>query len=495
MSHRRPQRWSAECMLDHHGSTHLFISQKAVESLSADPLYVDINKVFTKFMPLWAAGLFDSDHLNPYYDCGSYASHFYDPDTHLSYCGDEGLTAFTETVYFYNAALQFWGQGKYNECFYALGVSMHFLTDLTQPMHTNNFTQKSSPFLFHASFENLVMAKGPTEWLSGKGALAYANPALGWAHASVSDFAQSVAVYSKSMLALIVNKGVSDAYDNEDPAWEAMVQPYVTQLLQFSQGILAMFLLNFVEEAEKMTGKGTFAAALNQTPLNRKELDAYAKAYGAEMCKVNPDRCNGSVFAKCFLQAGHTHVETPRHALKLKNRKFEPCMEIPPLEMCGDDTGNYLLKGCMADSDCDSNYVVVLGDTGSTCNPHLCGDSSMCQTEGLGTDLLITTCTNPEAPQCITDADCDPTTGESTDPNRSGQNCKFIFSASDRQYWCATPSRQCTHDSECEVFAGEEGACVSSTGASYKCKGGNILGGWCNCSREEPSDVVDYRGN
>ena len=151
----KPRRWSAECLLDHKESTHLFIVEAALASL---PLQNSATVQLYRFMPEWASGLFDADHLNPYYDCASFTSHFYDPNTGLNYCGDISPTAFTECVRFYEEAVRLWTSlpSRPNESLYNLGLALHYLTDLTQPMHAANFTAKSSPVKYHSEFEIFI---------------------------------------------------------------------------------------------------------------------------------------------------------------------------------------------------------------------------------------------------------------------------------------------------------------------------------------------------
>lgn len=96
------------------------------------------------------AGLRDADYKVPYIGI-FWSSHFYDPDTGKNYMG-YGATARSNGEYYFNVALPV-GKRIYaairegrrpsdNDlyyCGYYLGVAAHYITDLTQPMHSANF--------------------------------------------------------------------------------------------------------------------------------------------------------------------------------------------------------------------------------------------------------------------------------------------------------------------------------------------------------------------
>lgn len=103
-------------------------------------------------------GLRDADYESPWH--GSeidfwfigkirmYETHFYDPDTKLNYMNKNntavkvGNDCFYESVNFAKTIIRHGNNAPpelYARAGYYLGLSLHFLTDLTQPMHASNF--------------------------------------------------------------------------------------------------------------------------------------------------------------------------------------------------------------------------------------------------------------------------------------------------------------------------------------------------------------------
>lgn len=94
-------------------------------------------------------GLRNADYENPWKGNGFYQDHFYDPERGLNYM-NQPSSALSEGRRWFNLSLHGGmrafklGNGAtdalYSGIGYHLGLSLHFFTDLTQPMHTANFT-------------------------------------------------------------------------------------------------------------------------------------------------------------------------------------------------------------------------------------------------------------------------------------------------------------------------------------------------------------------
>jgi hypothetical protein len=104
-------------------------------------------------------GLLDADFVYPYNSC-LYSSHFYDPDTKRNIFGDTEYTAYTQCLKYFAESQQRARQilteqdtsdAAYGDAGYALGLSLHYLTDLTQPMHAANFA-------------NILPTLNPLDW-------------------------------------------------------------------------------------------------------------------------------------------------------------------------------------------------------------------------------------------------------------------------------------------------------------------------------------------
>ena len=107
----------------------------------------------TDFSDALRQGLKDADHKDPWRGTFAllsymYNDHFYDPETQLNYMGQkssavtEGRRYFNLSVYEAMRILKLGARATpalYARAGYYLGLSLHFLTDLTQPMHAANF--------------------------------------------------------------------------------------------------------------------------------------------------------------------------------------------------------------------------------------------------------------------------------------------------------------------------------------------------------------------
>ena len=114
------------------------------------------------FHDLLCQGLYDADHNGRYNDAllpfgliPTWKSHFYDPETHTNWLGQTAPTAVTNGSKYYQLARETYAQGDLHMAGYTLGLSLHYLTDLTQPMHTANFTWLHSWYGgYHTAFED-----------------------------------------------------------------------------------------------------------------------------------------------------------------------------------------------------------------------------------------------------------------------------------------------------------------------------------------------------
>jgi hypothetical protein len=152
-------------------------------------------------------GLHDADYLAPYINplsvvpIPTYASHFFDPDSKQNWAPllFPGVTAYTETLRFAqdaaNQAINIANGGRnaarhgaldlgaahveepgsdavsalpsapntpHGRCGYALGLALHYFTDLTQPMHAANFINALWSWDWrHAGFEKGADVRGP----------------------------------------------------------------------------------------------------------------------------------------------------------------------------------------------------------------------------------------------------------------------------------------------------------------------------------------------
>jgi hypothetical protein len=108
-------------------------------------------------------GIYDADFVTDYAGPRSWliktwAAHFYDPDSGQNYRGEQNWTALTQGRAFFWEALRSYASGDTPKAGYHLGLALHYMTDLTQPMHSSNYTYTSSWWWsYHSNFEAFVM--------------------------------------------------------------------------------------------------------------------------------------------------------------------------------------------------------------------------------------------------------------------------------------------------------------------------------------------------
>jgi hypothetical protein len=172
--------WDAESVNDETQSTHLWIVNRAIDLLRAQGADANaagavawLNRA--DCLPSWHQGLLDADFKAAYNDGRSdlpigastvqialagttWASHFWDPDTNENYEGQTsptGRTRITDQLANFHAAQ---ASNVPSAC-YALGLALHYFTDLTQPMHASNYTAKDWPLELHSNWESYAMQK------------------------------------------------------------------------------------------------------------------------------------------------------------------------------------------------------------------------------------------------------------------------------------------------------------------------------------------------
>jgi phospholipase C len=154
-------------------SSHLWIVNRAADLAQSDPSG-NGQKMFALMQPYkgeigdpfhdgWCQGLYAPDFVSPW--CGpgkgfyaTYAAHFYDPRTGKNWLYSKSWTAVVVGNKLFWESLQAYADGNLAEAGYKLGMSLHYLTDLTQPMHSSSFTYLSSSDIgYHTAFESLVL--------------------------------------------------------------------------------------------------------------------------------------------------------------------------------------------------------------------------------------------------------------------------------------------------------------------------------------------------
>ncbi|WP_405969040.1 hypothetical protein OG496_00490 [Streptomyces sp. NBC_00988] len=164
--------WDDQLPFDEVWSTHLWIVNRAavlagtyggLGAALVNLVKPGQGKLNDPFHDNLCQGLMDADYMPPYDDVEkgqrTYKSHFYDPDTGHNYMGETEPTALTRGASLFNVALSRHQDGNLAEAGYYLGLSLHYFTDLTQPMHAANYTYWFSRpvYGYHTDFESYAM--------------------------------------------------------------------------------------------------------------------------------------------------------------------------------------------------------------------------------------------------------------------------------------------------------------------------------------------------
>ena len=218
----------------------------------------------------------------------------------------------------------------------------------------------------------------------------------------------------------------------------------------------------------------------------------------------------GSVFdcGVCYTDpAGYDDTTCQGDGLACYSTTAQQCRYTPDchwkLGMCTSDTGGALYcnnngssctchnpenRSCRADREC--TYDVASASCISN-TPGVSDDNCRYAGTDVHSNKNVCTCDNPDplAPQCTDDSHCivgAMQKSKSDDQNRGSHNCYILGGES----WCATPSVQCTNDDQCHM----DGVCRPRDGATggYKCAY-HPFAFDCECTRDLPPDVVDYR--
>ncbi|GBK62738.1 MAG: zinc dependent phospholipase C family protein [Paenibacillus macerans] len=130
-------------------------------------------------------------------DLGTFARHFYDPDTGKNWLGQTSPTAKTRAEQYYQNALEAYRMGDVEEAFIHLGKGTHYVSDINVPHHAANLTALNSN---HTQFEKYIDKSRLNYTIPGNTLPeAVYKEAL---NTSVSDSFQDTAVYSKSLAKL-----------------------------------------------------------------------------------------------------------------------------------------------------------------------------------------------------------------------------------------------------------------------------------------------------
>ncbi len=131
--------------------THQYIVASAVNILQSDKG----NSIFSNATHLENLLYFTDwpDEFGNETDYGTFAGHFYDPDTGKNWLGQTSPTAKGRSVDYYNEAVKAYKAGKTALAIRYIGIGSHYISDLNVPHHAANLTALNSN---HTDFERYV---------------------------------------------------------------------------------------------------------------------------------------------------------------------------------------------------------------------------------------------------------------------------------------------------------------------------------------------------
>ncbi len=237
-------------------------------------------------------GLWDADKSPRYNDplvtlIPTWVSHFYDPDTGTNWRGDPFPNALGAGSHFYRLSLHAYRANNPKQAGYWLGLALHYLTNLTQPMHAANFTWISShAFGYHTDFERYV--KNALTAIAPPGVY---TPLL--SQTAYRAYFHAAARYSKdTYYAALCKPEWTQRYTDTartEAIWESRVGALVPSILADAVQVTAQFLLMWLTDAAS-SHRAFSAPAISQA--RRKRSGDYSALY---RLKYKPGRRFSSV--------------------------------------------------------------------------------------------------------------------------------------------------------------------------------------------------------
>lgn len=151
--------WSSGSTTDEGKSTHLWIVDHAEAILGHHQTLPHAQRAYAWLSNAacsdrWRQALEDADNKVSYNNWYTFKSHFYDPSTGTNYLGGTSPVAYNEALsHLANAKIALSKSDVRNGC-YELGLSLHYATDITAPMHAANFAATDNPIQLHSHIED-----------------------------------------------------------------------------------------------------------------------------------------------------------------------------------------------------------------------------------------------------------------------------------------------------------------------------------------------------
>lgn len=231
------------CELSHtewNSTIHKSLVSTAVEGLKSikDPAIEPHAKAFLTRWSQMQANLedgLDKADLWPKYTDVFYSTHFYDPDARKTWGVNPGKNALSEgSKRYFEAAKKLEDGAPVGDFGFDLGVALHYLTDLAQPMHAANFIEKPGVDARHSAFE-----KAADEY--NLATPTYSNMDLGqWRSPGqvIREMAiQSKRLFTSTLAPLLAKKAAHQAFTLEE------IRPTMDAMAKYALPLIAAFVM------------------------------------------------------------------------------------------------------------------------------------------------------------------------------------------------------------------------------------------------------------
>ncbi|HEU5418476.1 MAG TPA: tectonin domain-containing protein [Streptosporangiaceae bacterium] len=257
--------WDAEDVYNDLRSTHLWIVNQAIWRAGEDggPVGAWLRKLLQPgrgeigepMHDMMCKGIFDADFVAPFNNpvqvaglfpiqIPSYCSHFYDPTTGHNWFGLSEPTALSWGSSFFGDSVRAFLDGRLDGrsgAGYKLGLALHYMTDVTQPMHAHNYTYLSSfRWGLHTDYEGYIMGYQHNPAFKPE---VHEIPHLG---GGPEGYIKAAAEFSRPYLDKLLIRGADYAYFSE--AYAAPARATAPALLGNAIAATAGFLLAWANQ-------------------------------------------------------------------------------------------------------------------------------------------------------------------------------------------------------------------------------------------------------
>lgn len=253
--------WDAEDVFGEARSTHLWIVNRAIRLAGSvggpaaqwlvSVLHPGEGRIGDPLHDNMCQGLYDADFVAPYNDPvfgkPTYASHFYDPTTGKNWLGFTSPTALTQGAQYFHESVAAYLDGLLDTpqgAGYRLGLALHYMTDVTQPMHAANFTVLNSKRIgYHTDYEGYILGYQSDARFRPN---AYPIPELGGDPAA---YLIAAARHSLPYVNVIAPEKLVLNYSGLNEALTQLARQTAPDLLGYAIAATAGFLLAWADQA------------------------------------------------------------------------------------------------------------------------------------------------------------------------------------------------------------------------------------------------------